>query len=173
MAIIHEFQKSLKVGEEGEEHILEYLRRSDTVTNIIDVRDSAPYQKMDVDFLVTLTDGKEYKVEVKTDTYLSGNIYYETLSSLEHDSIGCFEKTKADFLFYYFINAKQLYLFSMVQYRDWFGLKKDKFDSLGYQKKPINKGWGGKTYTSVGYAFPVSLLEKENPRWMRKVYVNF
>ena len=97
MAIIHEFHKSLKVGEEGEEHILEYLRRSDTVTNIIDVRDSAPYQKMDVDFLVTLTDGKEYKVEVKTDTYLSGNIYYETLSSLEHDSIGCFEKTKADF----------------------------------------------------------------------------
>lgn len=173
MAIIHEFQKSLKVGERGEEHILEYLRRSDAVTNIIDVRGSKTYQEVDIDFLTTLRDGKEYGVEVKTDTYLSGNIYYETISSLESDSIGCFEKTKADFLFYYFLNAKQLYIFSMPEYRAWFQQKQPYFDYVGYQKRPINKGRGKSTYTSVGYAFPVSLLEDENPRWMRKVYVNF
>ena len=172
LAMIHEFSKSLKIGEEGEEHILEYLRMSDNVSNIIDVRDSKVYQEIDVDFLAELA-GKEYKIEVKTDTYLSGNMYYETISAEEYDSIGCFEKTQADFMFYYFINAKTLYILSMNEYRDWFKSKQEEFDTLKYKKRPINKGRKGSTYTSVGYAFPVSLLEKEAPRWMRKVYLNF
>ena len=172
MEKIHNFKESLVIGELGEVKILDYLQRSAAVENIIDVRDNKMYRDIDVDLLVQMATGMELKLEIKTDTYRSGNMYYETVSAEETGSIGGFEKTQADYMFYYFINLQTLYILEMNEYRNWFGSKKEEFDFLGYQKKPKNARWNGSTYTSVGYAFPVSILENENPKWMRKVYLN-
>lgn len=172
MMKIHDFKESLKVGERGEAVILDYLEKSPNIKKIIDVRDSKIYQEVDVDLIVKMNTGNELKIEVKTDTYTSGNIYYETVSSEETDSIGCFEKTQADYIFYFFMNLNTLYILEVDAYRNWFKEKQELFDILGYQKKPRNSRWNGSTYTSVGYAFPVQTLEEENPRWMRKVFLN-
>lgn len=169
---IHDFKESLKVGERGEAVILDYLEKSPNIKKIIDVRDSKIYQEVDVDLIVKMNTGNELKIEVKTDTYTSGNIYYETVSAEETDSIGCFEKTQADYIFYFFMNLNTLYILEVDAYRNWFKEKQELFDILGYQKKPRNSRWNGSTYTSVGYAFPVQTLEEENPRWMRKVFLN-
>lgn len=162
----------MEIGKRGEEHIIDYLKSSPRVTDLVDVRNDRAYQKIDVDFLMTLDDGKEYKVEVKTDTYKSGNIYYETISSKEAETTGCFEKTEADYLFYYFINWGFLYVFSMDEYRQWFSKMEEKFIKKGYQKKVKNRGYKDSTYTSIGYAYPVSILEDLAPSWMRKMTYN-
>ena len=169
MAYVHNFHQSMKIGQLGETRIFEYLESRDDVESVIDVTDQRHFQKIDVDYLVKTTDGKEYKVEVKTDTYKSGNIYYETISSKESDTIGCFNKTEADFLMYYFINWGYLYIFSMPEYQKWFNLNEPQMIKSGYQKQVKNKGYKDKTYTSIGYAYPVSILEELNPSWMSKL----
>lgn len=171
MQKIHNFAHSLKVGEKGEALILDYLEQSPAIHKILDVRDSKLYQEKDIDFILKIKNGQECKIEVKTDTYTSGNIYYETMSAEETGSTGCLDKTEADYLFYFFINLGTLYILDMNQYRDWFQIHKPMFDDAGYQKKPKNLRWNGSTYTSVGYAFPVTLLEDETLRWVRKVYM--
>ena len=169
MAFVHNFRQSMEVGKRGEEHIIEYLNNSDNVKKIVDVRDIREYQKMDVDFLVTFADGVERKIEVKTDTYKSGNIYYEVISSEESDTLGCFEKTEADYLFYYFVNWGYLYILGMEEYRKWFQEKQELFNDAGYKKRVRNSEGKNKTYTSIGYAYPVSILEEENHDWLRKI----
>lgn len=173
MAFVHNFKQSMEVGKRGEEHIIYYLQSSPKVVNLKDVRNDRTFQKIDVDFLMTLDDNVEYKVEVKTDTYKSGNIYYETISSQESDTEGCFEKTQADYLFYYFINWGYLYIFSMPEYKDWFGKMENEFIEKGYQKQVKNSGYKNSQYTSIGYAYPVSILEDLNPSWMRKLEYNY
>lgn len=167
MAFIHNFRQSMEIGKRGEEDIYNYLKNNEIIDNIIDVRNDKAYQKIDVDYLIYIN-GKEHKIEIKTDTYKSGNIYYETISSNESSTLGCFEKTEADYLFYYFINWGYLYIFSMEEYRKWFQEIEQEFINKGYQKKVKNRGYKDKTYTSIGYAYPVSILEELNPKWMRK-----
>lgn len=172
MQKVHNFAQSMKVGEKGERLILDYLEQSPTIQRVLDVRDSAMYREKDIDFIVKTKNSQEYSLEVKTDTYTSGNIYYETMSSEETDSTGCLDKTEADYLFYFFLNLGTLYILDMNKYREWFHMHKPLFDDAGYQKKPKNLRYNGTTYTSVGYAFPVTLLEDETLRWVRKVYIN-
>ena len=172
MTKIHNFKDSLALGEMGEEIILDYLQKSPTIQRIIDVRDEKLYQKMDVDLVVVTKDEQELKVEIKTDSYKSGNIFYEWTSAVETASVGCMEKTQADYLFYYFINLQTMYIFDMAAYRDWFNENKEMFDFLGYQKRVKNSQWNGGTYETLGYAFPITILDDLNPKWIRKVYVH-
>ena len=172
MAKIHNFKDSLVIGTLGETHILDYLHKNPNIKDIVDVRNDALYRKMDVDFVAIMSSGQELKIEIKTDSYKSGNIFYEWTSAVETDSIGCMQKTKADFLFYYFVNLDVLYILDMPAYRDWFETQKAMFDLLGYKKSLRNKRYNNTTYETVGYAFPTDILDDLSPRWLRKVYVS-
>lgn len=101
------FAKSLQFGEIGEMQTWNYLSRSPNVKEIIDVRDDERSQNTDVDFLVKDTKNQVYYVEVKTDyvAHKTRNIAYETQTS---GNVGCFSKTKADFVFYYIVPSNEL-----------------------------------------------------------------
>ena len=169
---IHVFKDSLVIGDQGEAIVYKYLKSLPSVEHLIDVSNNKMYQEVDVDFLAKMKDSTELKIEVKTDTYSSGNIYYETVSAEEVGSVGGFQKTTCDFMFYYFINMNTLYILKMDEYRKWFNSMEEEFIEKGYQKKPVNRRWNGSTYTSVGYAFPIHLLENRNNNWWSKVYLN-
>lgn len=169
---VHVFKDSIKVGDYGERIVQQYLKSSSAVSNIIDVSNSKMYQELGIDLIVKMKDGSELKVEVKTDTYKSGNIYYETISAKEVNSVGGFVKTECDYMLYYFLNMNTLYILEMDKYKEWFDSKEKEFIKKGYQKNPINRRWNGSTYTSVGYAYPVSILENEGNSFMSKVYLN-
>lgn len=169
---IHIFKDSIKVGDYGENIVKQYLMRSPAVKNIIDVSNSKMYQDLGIDVIAKMKNGTELKIEVKTDTYQSGNIYYETVSAKEVDSLGGFEKTQCDYMLYYFLNMNTLYILKMDKYKKWFRLKEEEFIKKGYQKTPVNRRWNGTTYTSVGYAYPVSILEKEGNKFLAKVHLN-
>lgn len=165
MEKIHEFNKSIKIGEYGEELIKEYLKNNYRVKSFEDVSHIERYQNRDIDLIVNFIDGTACAVEIKTDTYTSGNIFYETMSNIEHNVAGCMVISKADYLFYYFTETRELYILDFDKYRMWF--KENKHNFCRKLLKNKNKAGTG-TYTSEGYTIPKIFLEN-NFRWYKKI----
>lgn len=55
----------------------------------------------------------------------------------------------------------------MPKFREWFHSNKQLFIKKGYRKSLKNKRYNGDLYTTVGYAFPRSLLEDKD--WVNKI----
>lgn len=102
--------------------------------------------------MVNFTSGKQATVEIKTDTYKTGNMFFETISNEEYQTKGCLMKTNADFLFYYFSNYQNgvLYIFKMKAFREFV------LENLSHfkQRRVTNT-----THTSIGYIVPLSYIE--------------
>ena len=91
------FEQDMKRGDVGEDVAIKYLESVGWSTfNVSKVKH---FQEQDIDIIAFR--GEEYlTVEVKTDSVISrtGNVFYEFTTS---GHIGCFEKTKAMFIFIY------------------------------------------------------------------------
>lgn len=125
---IHRFDKSIIIGEKGEEEIIKFLQKNTNIKEIKNVSNIDEYRLKDIDLIVHFKNGQSYSLEIKTDTFDSGNIFYETLSCIETQTLGCFEKTQADYIFYFFIKTKELYILKTNEYRKWFHTNIDKFN---------------------------------------------
>ena len=158
---INDMKSSLKIGTLGEEIIYKYLKDLDNVTYIEDVRDEFSYRKLDIDFIVKMNNISEYSVEVKTDNYISPNIFFETFSCVETDSIGCMRKTKAQYIFYYFLKSKELYILKTDKFNEWFDLNVKNFEEKSFRNKRFKtyESEEDKYYTSKGYTIPKEYLE--------------
>lgn len=183
MKRIYEFEKSLNVGELGENIIEKYLNGLKNVKEIKSVKNIKKYQKDDIDFLVRLNTGKEVSVEVKCDSYKSGNLYYEEKSCVELNTLGCLEKTKADYIFYYFLNLNVLYIFKTNKFRKWVRNEIKKYNtnpesSIIRKKEVFNRFFNKNSnkndiYTSLGYTIPLKYIEsKLNNTNIYKKYYN-
>lgn len=167
MKKIYEFKKSLDIGELGEDIIEKYLKSLNNVKKIESVKEIKKYQEEDIDFLVYLNEGKKVSIEVKCDSYKSGNLYYETKSCVEFNTIGCLEKTKADYIFYYFLNLNVLYIFKTEKFRAWVRKEIKQYNknpklSKIQKKEVFNKAFNKKDlYTSQGYTIPLAHIESE------------
>ena len=56
-----------------------------------------------------MKNGKVITVEAKADKVPSSNIFFETISNKEKNTLGCMLKTEADYVFYYFLAYKEFY----------------------------------------------------------------
>ena len=114
-----EFLIDLKTGEIGESVVLKFLQKESNVEDVIDVRDNKLFQKYDVDFLVYTDRSIIVPIEVKSDTmaHRTGNIAYEVLSNKHYNTKGCFEKTRARYIYYYLTKTKQLYQIDVIKLR--------------------------------------------------------
>lgn len=164
----YEFSKSLVVGEIGERVVENYLSQLENVSKVESVRDVREYQKKDIDFIVYMKNGRKFSVEVKSDSYKSGNLYYETKSCIELNTKGCFEKAEADFIFYYFFNLGKLYMLKTNKFRNWVRKEismyfKDPSKSVLKEKIVANKTDSSETgiYNSLGYTIPLRYMEKK------------
>lgn len=113
------FEKDLTTGEIGENVIFELLNKSEKIASIIDTRKDNFFQNLDIDFLTQYKNGKVIKLEIKTDTlaHKTGNIVYELKSS--KNSIGCFEKSKADYFIYYLTGNGEIYMFKPSKVKEY------------------------------------------------------
>ena len=150
---VYEFNSSNKIGHQGEQFVKQWiLELHPNVNSITDVSEDKFYQKQDIDFVVNFTSGKQATVEIKTDTYKTGNMFFETISNEEYQTKGCLMKTNADFLFYYFSNYQNgvLYIFKMKAFREFV------LENLSHfkQRRVTNT-----THTSIGYIVPLSYIE--------------
>jgi len=141
------FDESLKEGESGEHVVWNILQKLPKVRNVVDVRQDKEFQAQDIDFLVENFDRQFTPIEVKTDfkAHETGNIIYE-LSTSGH--IGCFEKTKARYIYYYVPADRVVYAISVKALRN-------------YVKKvqPEERRMGD---NATGYLLPIKDLLKAN-----------
>jgi len=112
------FSESLKEGESGEHVVWNILSKSTTVRSIVDVRQDKNFQEQDIDFLVENDKRQFTPIEVKTDFKAqdTGNIVYEVSTS---GHIGCFEKTKAAYIYYYIPAKKVVYMIDVKAFRGY------------------------------------------------------
>lgn len=114
------FHSDNEIGNKGENAIFNYLLNHSSTINLIDVSKDKWFQQFDIDFLQVANNGIN-KIEVKTDRLAdkTGNMIYEIWSDRRIYAKGCFEKTEADYIFYYLINNRTLYVFNTKELREW------------------------------------------------------
>lgn len=156
--IVHNFNKSINVGNCGEQAIKSYFETNPNIVNIIDVSKDKEYRDKDIDFIVELKNGKSISIELKTDTYDTGNIFYEAISNKEYNVLGCMIKSKAKCLFYYFIKTKELYIIDFKAYKKWVNKNNERF--VRKKIKNINRRGNDITH-SIGLLIPKRIFEKE------------
>lgn len=167
---VHDFNQSIKLGERGEKFVREWLTKRYGTDNVRDVRGDPKYRTVDIDFVVRNRSGTEVAVEVKTDQYTTHNIFYETVSAVETNSLGCMHKSKADYLAYYFINLEKLYIIELSEFNDWMRKQIAQGCTVAKLKQFKNKRYDGTTYTSQGYTLPLWYLEKNFCSKFMKIY---
>lgn len=115
------FHTDNKIGNKGEDIIHNYLWKHKSTLKVIDVTKDEWFQQLDIDFIWQDTEYNIFKIEVKTDRLAdkTGNMVYEIWSDKRTHSKGCFEKTEADYIFYYLINTNILYIFNTQELREW------------------------------------------------------
>lgn len=115
------FNSDIQIGDKGENIIYNYLWKHKSTLKIVDVSKDKWFQQFDIDFLQITNNGIINKIEVKTDRIAdrTGNMVYEIYSDRRTYTKGCFEKTEADYIFYYLINTNILYIFSTQELREW------------------------------------------------------
>ena len=115
------FNSDIQIGNKGENIIYDYLMNHPSTDNVMDVSKSWWFQQFDIDFIQIDKNGSVNKIEVKTDRMAdkTGNMVYEIYSDRRTCSQGCFEKTQADYILYYLINTKVLYIFDTQELREW------------------------------------------------------
>ena len=88
--------------------LLETWPQTVTVHN---VEEDPAYQEHDVDLLWTIMERGRLRiipVEIKGDRYhQTGNFFFETVSNEGKGTAGCFLYTKAEWLFYYFVEDRK------------------------------------------------------------------
>ena len=149
----YDFNERLNFSKIGTEKIIQYYAEKGEYLH--SVEDIEKFYKHDID-LVLKEGSKLTTIEVKVDSYKSGNFFLEIMSNKEKKTLGCLLTTKANKLFYYFINLKKLYIFDRKRLKDW--IIKNK---VNYRKVETSTPVGDEWYTTVGLVVSIPTLTKE------------
>jgi hypothetical protein len=124
--------------------------------SVVNVEDDPNYQCRDIDLIWTTHSG-EILIEIKGDRWnKTRNLFFETHSNLERGTPGCFMYTEADWLFYYFVNTRQLYRLPMPKTREWFHITMRRF-----RERSTTTPVGNSHYTTVGRLVPITTVMME------------
>lgn len=163
---IYDFKTSNELGKIGEAIAEKYFNQSNKIKSYLDVTKDDIYREKDIDFITYMKNGDVITVEAKADKVISSNIFFETISNKEKNTLGCMLKTEADYIFYYFIAFKELYILKREQYVNW--VKKEKLylpgcDYKEFNNRAINRETGlTYLYTTGGYIIPKKyIIEKD------------
>lgn len=137
--------------------VTDYLIGSPCTLDIINVEDDSRFQDFDIDLVKVSHDGRTINIEVKSDTYDSGNFFFETISNASKGTEGCFMYTRADYLYYYFTKSSNVYMLPMPVTREWFVKNINRFK----QKELATKKGNKILYYSYGYPVPIETVLKE------------
>ena len=167
----HNFNDSIKHGKAGEKIIAELVTTFPLVTKYEDVSENPAFQQKDIDGILWLRNGTYTTAEIKTDSYRSGNFFYETKSCVETNTIGCMERTDATHLYYYFTGYKKCYVINMKQYRKWALAEHIAHPDVFQDKllKNVSKSQKS-THHSAGFIIPIAYFENHFPKTFWKVY---
>ena len=145
----------------GIEIVCRYLKSLKKTVQIKNVEGEKDYQKNDIDLVwVYKKDDKSrmISIEVKTDKYTTGNFWLETISNEEIGTAGCFIKSKAKYLFYYFTEWDNMYIIPLKKAQSWFLENLNRFRE---SKTTTKDGLGRHKHTTVGRLVPIETMMEE------------
>lgn len=148
---VYLFASQVKETDIGTEVVIGFLQEKYPQDVFTNVEDDKEYQKMDIDYLWSHCD-KELKLEIKVDSYLTNNLFYELYSNYELKTQGCLEKTKADLIAYYYSAKDILYIIDPIKLRKYVHK---------YQKWLVPKFIPNSTYQAMGYLISLEELGKD------------
>ena len=153
----HNIQYTTNIAQRAAADVTHFLQTvwPQTVT-VHNVEEDEAYQAHDVDLLWTvLVKGRlrVISVEVKGDTYHhTGNFFFETVSNESKGTPGCFLYTKAEWLFYYFVEIGKLYCLPVPRVRPWFVQNMDRFK----EQRTSTPTRSGESYVTIGRLVPIT-----------------
>ncbi|MBI2107280.1 hypothetical protein HYT57_04830 [Candidatus Woesearchaeota archaeon] len=138
-----------------------YLNSLKKTIKVKNVEDDKECQKKDIDLIWIYKKRNSnlmISVEVKTDRYTTGNFWLETLSNEKFGTPGCFIKSEAKYLFYYFTGWDSMYIIPLKKARLWFLGNFSRFKESTTTTKDEN---GDYKHTTVGRLVPISVMVDE------------
>jgi len=155
------FDEKNNFSKEGIKMVCAYLNSLKKTIKIKNVEDDPAYQKNDIDLVwIYEKEGNEImiSIEVKTDKYTTGNFWLETLSNEGLGTPGCFVKSKAKYLFYYFTKWDNMYIIPFKKAQKWF---LENFNRFRESKTTTKDEKGDYRHTTVGRLVPIESMMKE------------
>lgn len=159
-----------KTGDKGTDIVIDWLSKCRETLLIENVENVAYYQKQDIDLIWTYTSSEgmnKRSIEIKTDTYFhTGNYFFETISNMTRNTVGCFLYSEADYMFYYFLN-NELHIMNLPEVRKWFIENQHRFE----KKTTATRIGGVVAYYSLGHIVPRAVLIAEIPQYLKIVTI--
>ena len=159
----YDFEKKNAASKIGVSRTIKYLESFPDTIRVQNVEDDQNYQRIDVDLLwECIIDEQEFNIpiEVKTDEYISGNFWFETWSNKALKTKGCFLKTAADRIFYYFIRWDRAYILPTTAAKEWLIKNMERFRE---SETSTLDGKGGIKHITVGKIVPITIVIEEVP----------
>lgn len=126
---------------------------------VLDVSNMKGYQQRDID-LIAYKDGNvdtQVMLEVKSDAYISNNYFAETISNTSKNTLGCWMKTEADLLMYYFEKTHEVHVIPVKEAQQYV---KDNYDKLKTVKVGTRTDSGRLLYYTEGKLINKKQLQK-------------
>lgn len=155
------FEEKNNFSKIGIDVTCKFLRSLKETIKVKNVEDIPEYQKNDIDLVcVYKKEDKEVtiSIEVKTDRYKTGNFWLETMSNEALGTLGCFVKSKAKYLFYYFSKLDSMYVLPLKKSQHWFNENMTRFRE---SKTTTKDEEGTYKHTTVGRLVPINTMMKE------------
>lgn len=159
----YDFNKVNKIAELASEEIEAFLLSLPGTVKVTNVEKDKMYQGIDIDLLWYVRSTKtgqivKKTIEIKGDRYYhTGNYFFETISNSSKNTPGCFLITEADYVFYYFVEQKELHILPTTETRDWFLRNEKKFAEAQTSTSSANKKL---LYKSFGRKVPIRIARK-------------
>ena len=158
------FKEKDDFSKRGVEVVTRYLQSLPKTVKVENVENDIVYQQIDIDLIWTYRTEKgmvQHTLEVKTDRYTTGNFFLETVSNKELGTLGCFVKTKADMVYYYFSTWDSLYVIPTKEAQNWFRANLDRFPE---RPTTTQDSKGRFLHTTIGRLVPIKTMLAELPR---------
>jgi hypothetical protein len=122
--------------------------------NVADLQAERFWQRLDVDLSV-----EDFGlVEVKGDTYTTGNVFLEVEANAEAGRKGWALYTQADYVLYIYLNTGKALLLPTAALQEWIPRRATDFPrKVSY----THKNASGFAYHSVGHTVPLDVLVRE------------
>jgi hypothetical protein len=139
--------------------IEQWLRAKPETTLVRNVEDDPEHMRRDIDLIYEYADRRgrtrRVAIEIKGDRWhRTGNFFLETVSNEQRGTPGCFLYSAADYLFYYFVLIRKLYIIPMRPAREWF-----RAHMAAYPERRTTTPLGdGEFYNTVGRLVPCADL---------------
>lgn len=161
------FHYQNKIASQAALEITQFLVNRNKVIDVFNTEENKRFQKYGSDLLCSKHDKDKIvtnSIEIKGDTHsYSPNYFIEVIGNDVKGTPGGMIYTKADYVFYYFINIKELHVIDRVSLQEWI---KNNGQALEYRDVRTVDNNNNFLYNTVGALVSRELLKRTIPIWI-------